>query len=97
MEARLAGYVVHYLYIVWLQYRSFFEKSLIEMRSRGPGLAVQGEIIDLLKGHNITTEEEAVSIPAYKRKYLRRNGKNQTLHLNDFFEHALLPINKCFF
>ena len=51
------------------------------MRSRGPGLAVQGEIIDLLKGHNITTEEEAVSIPAYKRKYLRRNGKNQILHL----------------
>ena len=80
MEARLAGYVVHYLYIVWLQYRSFFEKSLIEMRSRGPGLAVQGEIIDFLKGHNITTEE-AASIPAYKRKYLRRNGKNQTLHL----------------
>jgi len=37
------------------------------MRSRGPGLAVQGEIIDLLKGHNITTEEEAVSILAYKR------------------------------
>lgn len=66
------------------------------MRSRGPGLAVR-EIIDLLKGHNITTEEEAVSIPAYKRKYLRRNGKNQTLHLNDFLEHALLPINKCFF
>ena len=51
------------------------------MRSRGPGLAVQGEIIDLLKGHNITTEEEVVSILAYKRKYLRRNGKNQTLHL----------------
>jgi len=50
------------------------------MRSRGPGLAVQGEIIDFLKGHNITTEE-AASIPAYKRKYLRRNGKNQTLHL----------------
>ena len=64
------------------------------MRSRGPGLAVQGDIIDFLKGHNITTEE--ASIPVYKRKYLRRNGKNQTLHFNDFLEHALLPINNAF-
>ena len=61
-----------------------FERSPGDMKSRGAGLVVQREIIDFLKEHNIATEE-AVSIPAYKRQYLRRDGtielEEQTLQL----------------
>ncbi len=50
-----------------------FEKSPEGMKSRGAGLVIQMEIINFLKEHDIATQE-AVSVPAYKRQYLRKDG-----------------------
>jgi 2-polyprenyl-6-methoxyphenol hydroxylase-like FAD-dependent oxidoreductase len=50
-----------------------FERSRGAMKSRGAGLVVQTELIDFLKQHGIVAEE-AISIPAYKRRYLSQEG-----------------------
>jgi 2,6-dihydroxypyridine 3-monooxygenase len=61
-----------------------FERSSDEMKSRGAGLIVQMDLINFLKEHGVTTED-AISVPAYKRQYISKDGsviqEEQTVQL----------------
>jgi len=61
-----------------------FERSTGEMKSRGAGLVVQMDLVNFLKEHGVSTED-AISIPAYKRQYISKDGSiirvEQTLQL----------------
>ncbi len=50
-----------------------FEKSPANMKGSGAGIVMQMEIVNFLKEHNIVPSQ-SLSIPAYKRQYLRRDG-----------------------
>jgi len=50
-----------------------FEKSPANMKGRGAGIVMQKEIVNFLKEHNIVPSQ-SLSLPAYKRQYLRRDG-----------------------
>lgn len=60
------------------------ERSTREMNSRGAGLVVQIDLVNFLKEHGVSTEDE-ISIPAYKRQYISKDGsiirEEQTLQL----------------
>jgi len=43
------------------------------VKSRGAGLVVQMELVNFLKEHGVTTED-AISVPAYKRQYISKDG-----------------------
>jgi hypothetical protein len=43
------------------------------MKGRGAGIVMQMEIVNFLKEHNIVPSQ-SLSIPAYKRRYLKRDG-----------------------
>ena len=55
---------------------NLFERSPHEMKSRGAGLVVQMDLVTFLKKHGIATEE-SISVPAYKRQYISKNGDIQ--------------------
>ena len=61
-----------------------FERSSGEMKSRGAGLVVQMDLVNFLKEHGVTTED-AISVPAYKRQYISKDGsiiqEEQTVQL----------------
>src|SRR5919112_4701340 len=50
-----------------------FEKYPASMKGRGAGIVMQMETVNFLKEHNIVPSQ-SLSIPAYKRQCLRRNG-----------------------
>lgn len=52
-----------------------FEKSSLDMKDRGAGIVLQMETLNFLKEHKIAPKDgAAVSIPAFKRQYLRKDG-----------------------
>ena len=76
-----------------------FERSPGEMKSRGPGLVVQMELINFIKEHGIATEE-AISVPAYKKtihitrwKYTMGRADSSA---DDFMGQRLQTAKECF-
>ena len=66
------------------------------MKSRGAGLVVQMELVNFLKEHGFTTED-AISVPAYKRQYISKDGsvisEEQTLQLMTSWYNVYLQCN----
>jgi hypothetical protein len=66
------------------------------VKSRGAGLVVQMELVNFLKEHGVTTED-AISISAYKRQYISKDGsvisEEQTLQLMTSWETVYRQYN----
>ncbi len=76
-----------------------FEKSPADMKGRGAGIVMQMEIVNFLKEHNIAPSQ-SLSIPAYKRQHLRRDGtiesKEPSMQLMTYWELLYRVLRKIF-
>src|ERR1700709_1054506 len=50
-----------------------FEKSSVNMKDHGAGIVLQMETVDFLKEHDIISNGAVISIPSYKRQYLKKD------------------------
>jgi len=70
------------------------------VKSRGAGLVVQMELVNFLKEHGVTTED-AISVPAYKRQYISKDGsvisEEQTLQLMTSWDNVYRQCNYVIF
>jgi 2,6-dihydroxypyridine 3-monooxygenase len=51
-----------------------FEKSSVNMNDHGAGIVLQMETVNFLKEHNIISNGAVISIPSYKRQYLKKDN-----------------------
>jgi 2,6-dihydroxypyridine 3-monooxygenase len=67
-----------------------FEKSSVNMKDRGAGIVLQMETVNFLKVHNIISNGAVISIPSYKKQYLKKDdsiaSEEPILQLMTFWE-----------
>jgi 2-polyprenyl-6-methoxyphenol hydroxylase-like FAD-dependent oxidoreductase len=51
-----------------------FEKSFVDMKDRRAGIVLQMETVNFLKEQNIISNGAAISVPSYKRQYLKKDN-----------------------
>jgi 2-polyprenyl-6-methoxyphenol hydroxylase-like FAD-dependent oxidoreductase len=77
-----------------------FEKSFVNMKDRGAGIVLQMETVNFLKVHNIISNGSVISIPSYKKQYLKKDdsiaSEEPILQLMTSWELLYRILRQCF-